>query len=305
MNEKTNWMTQPFEDTLTRSRARVGRCGTCGASEQTSDLSADDTSKRVFVYAVGKIEARFPNLAAEKEFAQSTGRMDPASRPDQQTLKSILSRRESRYLARQLCWVLGIDGLDAYLLVPRDPSDIDLLVDAIRPAAGTHDIDVVVGIRGPVAAPAMCNGLTLPILIFDQIYSAKRDAFIKSLSKHENATEPRSASAAEELLGTVMQLTQNTGATNAHRAVNYLTMRYPAIYGKALEQYENGSFLTAVDVRPHPVSSSRNIVDVVFSYTNRKTNVTEKSSVSVDVTEQFPFLVTKISPYLDCHMDAG
>ena len=44
---------------------------------------------------------------------------------------------------------------------------------------------------------------------------------------------------------------------------------------------------------------ARKIVDVIFSYSNRSTDVTQKWSVRVDVTEEFPFLVTKLSPYFD------
>jgi len=40
------------------------------------------------------------------------------------------------------------------------------------------------------------------------------------------------------------------------------------------------------------------IVDIVFPYTHRQTGVTESYFVRVDVTEEFPFLVTKMSPYL-------
>jgi hypothetical protein len=40
-------------------------------------------------------------------------------------------------------------------------------------------------------------------------------------------------------------------------------------------------------------------VDAIFSYTNRNTDFTEKSFVRVDVTEEFPFLVTKLSPFYD------
>ena len=41
------------------------------------------------------------------------------------------------------------------------------------------------------------------------------------------------------------------------------------------------------------------ILDVVFAYTHRQTDVTEKFFVRVDVTEQFPFLVTSFSPYYE------
>jgi PatG C-terminal len=52
-------------------------------------------------------------------------------------------------------------------------------------------------------------------------------------------------------------------------------------------------------VRRSSLSGTRNIVDVVFSYTHRQTDVDEKHFVRVDVTEEFPFLVTKMSPYYD------
>jgi len=54
-----------------------------------------------------------------------------------------------------------------------------------------------------------------------------------------------------------------------------------------------------VDVRPSMLSGTRRIVEVVFSVTNRTTDVVEKFFTRVDVTEQFPFLVTKMSPYFD------
>jgi hypothetical protein len=41
------------------------------------------------------------------------------------------------------------------------------------------------------------------------------------------------------------------------------------------------------------------VVDVVFTYTNRSSDVNEKFSVRVDVTDEFPFLMTKLSPYYD------
>jgi hypothetical protein len=96
-----------------------------------------------------------------------------------------------------------------------------------------------------------------------------------------------------------MQMTDNAGATDEHRALNYLAMRYPAIYAKTAEQFASDCSLTGVDVRPSPLSSTRNIVDVIFSYTNRNTDFTEKFFMRCDMTGEFPFLVTKLSPYYD------
>lgn len=272
-----------------------GTCD-CGAAPSSSPNGGGTIS---FVYAIGRVEARFPNLAAEKEFAQATGRTDTAGKTDQQTFHAVLSKREHRYLIRQLCWVLTIQGLETYLLAPRDPADIDLLVEAIRPAPSPNDIDVVIGVRGPIAPPEMCNGLMVPIIVFDQIYSFDRGALIKAIPRPENLTAEQFGPAAAELFNRIMHLTDNAGATDEHRALNYLAMRYPAIYGKAAEEFGRNCSLTAVEVRASPLSSTRNIVDVIFSYTNRNTDFTEKFFVRCDMTEEFPFLVAKMSPYYD------
>jgi hypothetical protein len=272
--------------------------GTCG-SGGAAGLSPNGTGAASYVYAIGRVEARFPNLAAEKEFAQATGRTDTAGKTDRQTFHAVLSKRENRYLVRQLCWVLSIQGLETYLLLPRNPADIDLLVEAIRPAPSPNDIDVVIGMRGPIAPPEMCNGLMIPIVAFDQIYSFDRDALIKAIPKPEKTTATQFGPAAEELFNRIMQLTDNAGSTDEHRVLNYLAMRYPAIYAKAAEGFAHDFSLSGVEVRPSPLSSTRKIVDVIFSYTNRNTDFTEKFFARVDVTEEFPFLVTKLSPYYD------
>jgi len=254
---------------------------------------------RSYVYSIGRIEARFPNLALEKEFAQVTGRTDSKGKTDRQTFHSVLSQRENRYLARQLCWVLSIQGLETYLLVPRDPLDVDLLLEAVRPVPSPNDIDVVIGIRGPIASPEMCNGLMAPIVVFDQVYSFDRDGLIKAIPKPEKTTADQFRPAAEELFNRIMQMADNAGATDEHRVLNYLAMRYPVIYNKAAEEFGRGSALTGVEVRPSRLSGVRRVLDAIFSYTHRNTDVTEKCFVRVDATEEFPFLVTKLSPYYD------
>ena len=264
-----------------------------------TSCSGASTMTLSFVYALGRIEPRFPRLSLEKEFAQATARSDTAGLTDQQVLQSVLSRPENRYLARQLCWVMTIQGLETYLLQPRDPSDFDLLVQTIRREPSPLDIDVVIGVRGPIAPPEMCNGLMLPIAGFDQIYSFDRDTLIKAIPKPEKIKPEQFVHAAEEVLSRIVQLTDNAGASDEHRALNYLTLRYPSIYSTAVDEFARDFSLTCVETRPSVVGGSRKIVEVIFSYTNRNTDFTEKFCVRVDVSDEFPFLVARLSPYFD------
>src|SRR5205814_8917068 len=119
-------------------------CPTCGTAPSADGGTAASPS---YVYAIGRIEARFPRPSVEKEFAQATGRAETAGLTDRQAIQSVLSQRANRYLARQLCWVLEIEGLGTYILVPRDPAGVDLLVEALRPTASPRNIDVVVSVR--------------------------------------------------------------------------------------------------------------------------------------------------------------
>lgn len=268
-------------------------CPTCGSGSGAASMSLS------YVYALGRIEARFPRLSVEKEFAQIAGRSETAGKTDQQVFHTVLSKRENRYLARQMCWVVSVQGLETYLLQPRDPADFERLVEAIRPVPSPNDIDAIVGLRGPIAPPEFCNGLTVPIVAFDQLYSFDREALIKTISRPPGVKAEAFRPAAEEVFDRIMQMTDNAGTTDEHRALNYLAVRYSAIYAKAAEEFARDFSLQGVDVRPSLLSSTRKIVDVVFSFTNRNTEFTEKFFVRVDVTEEFPFLVNKLSLYID------
>ncbi len=266
-------------------------CPTCGGSMGGAPPS--------YVYAIGRLEARFPLLSVEKEFAQATGRAETAGLTDRQALHRVLTQREHRYLARQLCWVMTIEGLETYIVVPRDPGDLELLIEAVRPAPRATDLDIVIGVRGPIAPPALCNGLSVPIVVFDQLYSFDVDALLGAIPRPDGVTAAQFRTTAEEVFNRVMQIGDNAGATDEHRALNYLAVRYPALYAAVADAQARNASLSAVEVRPSALGLTRRIVEVIFSFTNRTTDVVEKSFIRVDVTEEFPFLVTRLSPYYD------
>jgi hypothetical protein len=91
----------------------------------------------------------------------------------------------------------------------------------------------------------------------------------------------------------------SAGATDERRALNYLAVRYPAVYAKASEAARENASLTAVEVRPSNLSGTRKIVEIIFSCTNRTTDVTEKFFCRTDVTEEFPSSSRNCRPYYD------
>lgn len=280
----------------THTSVSPATCSSCGTAMNENGLRPSAPS---YVFAIGRVEMRFPTLAIEKEFAQATGRANTKGLTDRAAAHAVLSEPANRYIVRQICWVFTIEGLETYVLVPRDPADYDQLLEAVRPQPSPLDLDVVVGLKGPIAPPEMCNGLMVPIVLFDQIYSFDRDTLIKAIPRPEKTSAKEFGPAAEELFDRIMLAADNAGSMDDHRALNYLAVRYPAIYATAANAFARNASLTAVDVQPSALSSTRNVVEVIFSFTNRETDVIEKFFTRVDVTEEFPFLVTKMSPYFD------
>src|SRR5262245_51130582 len=93
---------------VTRAQGDVVRASTTGGAPCPTCAGGTASMPATYVYTIGRIEARFPRLSVEKEFAQAAGRAETAGQTDQQMFHNVLSKPEGRYLARQVCWVLTI-----------------------------------------------------------------------------------------------------------------------------------------------------------------------------------------------------
>ena len=199
--------------------AQPAPCPTCGGGAG---------SPASYVYAIGRIEARFPLSSIEKEFAQATGRAETAGQTDRQAFHHVLSQRENRYLARQLCWVLTVQGLETYILQPRDPADLDLLIEALATARS--------GPMDQYGHRASRPGRAARLLqrADDPDRGVRPDLHLPDRCAHRgdpqagDESRTRSFGPPRGSLRRIMQMTDNAGATDEHRALNYLAMRYPA-----------------------------------------------------------------------------
>ncbi|MBC7936276.1 MAG: hypothetical protein H7Y86_13075 [Rhizobacter sp.] len=265
------------------------------SSCSTCDSNAADSVQ--YVYTIGRIRARFPGVAIEREFAQAVGRIKTDGMTDNAVMYKVLSDPQNLYLARKICWTIAVEGMETYLLQPMVAADLDMLISSLKPTTDVNDINVVLGVLGPIAPPAYCNGLQLPIIGFTQVYSFDVPTLIKSIPNPDKAKN--FTAIAEELFMRIMQMTDNAGATDDHRALNYLAVRYPGIYATAADCYARNFSLTGVEARPSALNGTRKMVDVIFTFSNRVSDATEKYYCRVDVTEEFPFLVTRMQSYLE------
>lgn len=274
-------------------QASGGSCPTCAGAQASASVSPPTC-----VYVLGHIEPRYPLLSVEKEAMQAISRAGATKDTDRQVMAKVLQDPNNKYLVRQLCWVLLVQGIETYVLVPRD-GNYQPLVDAYRAEPNPGDLELVIGVRGPIAPPTMCNGLLVPIVIFDQIYAFDRNSLLDSIPLAKDADKNKFKTGAGEMLNRIIEQSDNHGATPEDIAKNYLAVRYARIYSLAAEQFAENRSFTAIDVLPSPLSGTRKVVDVVFWFTDRATDVVSKYFVRVDVTECFPFLVSKMAPYFD------
>ena len=138
----------------------------------------------------------------------------------------------------------------------------------------------------------------IPIVAVDQIYSFDINDLMKSIQRRKGASEDQFKKTFYATFKHIIQIADNVGGIDEHRALNYLAVRYDQIYHTCQQMQDENYLLTAVDVRPSRLSGVRKIVDVIFSYESARA-APQKWFVRVDVTEEFPFLVTRLQQYFD------
>lgn len=301
----------------------------------TPELNQGLSMPPSYVYAIGTIDARFPSLSLEKEAMQAEQREGgqipppitdrqalftlftvydangPIQNPDPSGQTSIQYPRavnpDTLYIARDMCWILTVENVDTYILQPRTAEELNKLIAGLSVPIKIPmvDVDVVIGFRGPIAPPELCNGLQLPIAIINQLYSFQLSELQAALQSCKPANMPDSTfnTLTNQVFQIMMQLADNVGNLDEHRAVNYLTVRYNQIYIFTFEQYNSQppKSLLRVDAKISPLSSNgaRRIIDVIFTYRDNTTDIKTDYYATVDVTGLFPFLVEQLQPYYE------
>ncbi|MFI1864999.1 cyanobactin maturation protease PatG family protein [Streptomyces jumonjinensis] len=274
-------------------------CGATGgaASAGGHDGAAAESAGPGYVYVLGRVRAVFPDISVQREFGQVAGEAKQADATDADALYRVLTDPENRYIARQMCYVLSVQGVDTYLLEPADPMELPELLEALRPIADQRDLAVIVGYLGPVAPPGACQGLSVPVVRVEKIWAFDSKELIQAIERPAGASRKDFEKAAGALLDRMLQLSDNAGTGPADRALNYLTVRNQEIYQKTNEEYGDGYALSAVEAVPSRLSGAQTVITAIFSYTHRQTNVTEKWSVRVGVDGLFPYPVTPLQTY--------
>lgn len=284
-------------------------CKKCSGTDKTV------TGRPRYVWAYGKITTRFPDECISREYQLAIQRLDTKGLSDTQVKYEVLKKPENRYLLRKICWVLQVTGIDTYILLPTDIQDYGQLVEAInpeviyaQPKAGPL-VNIIIGTRGPIANPSMCNCLPLPIVTYDRIFTFNILEMINKVVEEltSKAKEERTFMADEEkafrettfdiFSDIVFSTSDNVGGTDEHRAINFM-LTDPNVYRSVRDALDDDNWLESINARPARVSGIRTMIDVIFTYKNRKTNAIYEEFIRVDVTCEFPFIVSELRQIL-------
>lgn len=295
----------------------LGGC-TCGAPGGLCTCNGQSSSSS-FIYVLGTVDVRFPDQSISEEL-QTVARglvaegRETEMRPDE-SLRSwyarILKHPEARYVARQLCWILKVEGQFGYYLSLRDLHELPDLISCLsRPEPQDQclheDLDLVVGSSSLVAVN-LCPGVTAPILEVDQLCSFKRDdliAWFKVSAKPSSRKRRIGADNSDEhdpfeFYKELVQCADNFGHTNRWRALNYLAVRYQPLYELYVQKMGEGYTFSGVELITSRLWREQHILDPVFAFQNTSTGVVQKYFVRVDVSHLFPMLITHLGKYFD------
>lgn len=300
----------------------------CACGAPGGVCTCENGGQRSFVYVLGTVDIRFPDQSISAELQTVAETMGVQDDPNLRIwYHRVLSLPEARHVARLVSWVLTVEGQFAYYLVLRDWHDLDDLVRCLGEPKD-EDLCLVVGSSSLVPVET-CAGVVAPVLAVDQISLfkmaeltewgkktpapllqppveplEKRHTEKKRRGSHEpdppNPPDPPDPGGPDptKLFNMLVQSADNFGDTDAWRALNYLAVRYPAIY-ETYAELSDTCELVSVKVMVSRLAREKHIVDPVFAFQNRDTGVVTKFFVRMDVTHLFPMIANPIAEYFD------
>lgn len=291
MESSSENLSQPPENHPGSHAAEAGAehasCPTCSAGGRVMNEQ--------FVYALGRIEARFPSLGIEREFQQRERALGPAN--DKHHLEKMCEvLKRNPHLAARACYLFTVSGSPAYILAPAGNYLRKSLFEALTVGDMPDAYAVVIGRLGPMAPAQACAGVLAPVVLCDQLYTFRMNEWLASLTSGLDAAlserkieHKQFVEIATRLFMRLVQSTENVGATDAHRALNYLIMQHPGIFLLAAEKHARYA-LDRIDTRVVQGPSARKQVAVILSFVETSTGMVERFFTRVDVSEEWPFV---------------
>ncbi|WP_372672733.1 cyanobactin maturation protease PatG family protein [Amycolatopsis kentuckyensis] len=254
-----------------------------------------------WVYAIGRLVPRFPDLGVEKEFAQAAGGIAANELIGTDQLRAVLVRAENAYLAPLMCWVFATSEVETFMLRCADAENATRLVQALPSQEDTdRTVQAIVGVARPADPSDPCVATGLPLVSVDHMLTFTVDEFIEALvAEVDEELKDDARRAANDVFVRLTRRSGNWGLTDEDRARNYAALRYAQLYHLVFAaQRDNKSFL-GFEVRASASPGTRQLVAIRVVFRERRTDVVERYQCLIDVTDRFPFLATSLTAVYD------
>lgn len=275
--------------------AEQSTCAKCAGDMHTPCSCAEGSMRspvEQFVFALGKLEVRMPTIGLEREYRRCAKSEEGKSSTRGERMRATLEA--NHHLASHICYLLSIGGTPAFSLVPVIQSAREALLGALSHLDSANHWIVAIGKLGPTCRPGDCGGMLVPFVFCDQVFCFSIDEWIEGLQKAvahgaKQREKTMLASAARDLFNQSVTSLQNTGVTDAHRALNFLLMRHAGVF-QAVAERRGTAMLDRVEARISEGLGARRQVLVILTFVNIASGVSERLFCRVDVTEEWPFL---------------
>jgi hypothetical protein len=247
-----------------------------------------------YVYAIGRLDIRFPSLGIEREYQQRERAMTelPQS-PRSARMRAVLEKNP--HLALRMTYVFLVGSNPVYALVPHSGGLKDAFFNALAHSHDTDHYAVVIGRVSGFSNPTTSGGLLLSSVSVDQLYVFSASEWAEGLAKAAQAAlESRKIAGehfqavSQDMFRDVVTMPENVGISDGHRALNYLLVQHPGMFLSAAERPNH--VLDRIETRITQLVSGRRQVAVILSFLDRATGVPERVYTTVDVTEEWPFV---------------
>lgn len=282
-----------------KRRKSLGRC------QCQSQVEPEPEPVATPIYALGRLETRFPTLGFRQEFICRLNTLKPGGGDPLD--ETILPRDEPRstiahvlkvfpHLARSIHFYISVDEELCYWFQPTDQKMLDQVIEALAlmdhpdaqvAAIGTKTPNAGVLTELGTSAQVLACSLIEPFSIFgchngiidpDSLYAMFRNALIAACSNENDCSSLDSPSKFAEILHRIVGVPGNIGDQPEHRALNYLALHYPGAYLLAA----HSAAIETQLLRKGP----RSVVQISFIHETKSVIGT----VKIDVTDEWPFL---------------
>ncbi|MCF6438440.1 hypothetical protein L1077_03220 [Pseudoalteromonas luteoviolacea] len=246
---------------------------------------ASNQANGELVYAIGKIQPSFPTLNLEKQYEAAA--LSIKANPDEfykvfsyqvtTDNQPDLTYRPFLYLAQQATWVLTINLVDSYVLIPDTPTQLDALIDTTN---HLQDDYVMNGRLVGFDMPNSRADYMLPMVKVKHLINTA-DISIPVLADGQPANRQLA----------LPTLKPTTGLSGQDRAGNYFKSHFYQIVVGSDQQLLPEDVL-AIHVQVQDSEPTRQVYEFILSSSDRS-----RYACNIDVTNQYPFVSSRLAPF--------